>query len=218
MSLLSSLFSAPCLFSDMDYKALITRIKNLILSDCLSDHATAIREINMLDLDKVNWIIPECCGKTLMHVATEKNNIEIVKKLLEKGASFDVTDNFNKSPFDIVASNYYKEILSTFINVRINSNSKKFITENTVLSNANAELKERLKINEKKRTAQQAELDDKTSKIQNYENHFHELKKRYKNDLKEKLSDITSRHSALQQEHYELNIKYTNLRDSLKKK
>lgn len=64
--------------------------------------------LSMID-DIVNINFQDKNGYSYLHAAAQSGSIEIIKKLLSKGADIDIRDKFGKTPLMVAISEYHPE-------------------------------------------------------------------------------------------------------------
>lgn len=64
--------------------------------------------LNMIE-DVVNINFQDKNGYSYLHAAVQSGAIDVIKKLLMKGANVDIRDKFGKTPLMVAVSEYYPE-------------------------------------------------------------------------------------------------------------
>lgn len=59
--------------------------------------------------DVVNINFQDKNGYSYLHAAAQSGSIDVIKKLLRKGANIDIKDKFGKTPLMVAISEYYPE-------------------------------------------------------------------------------------------------------------
>ena len=68
-------------------------------------------DLNALSMieDVININFQDKNGYSYLHAATQSRSIEVIKKLLMKGANIDIRDKFGKTPLMVAISEYHPE-------------------------------------------------------------------------------------------------------------
>lgn len=94
-------------------KSCINNIARSLLNDSKEDYEKSLSYVPLYS-GTINKSVDIDCGITLLHIAVEKNNVEVVRLILKFKPNIHVKDIFGRTPYQLAVEKNNLEILELF--------------------------------------------------------------------------------------------------------